>query len=98
IHTRRGRPGEELGGVVRDVLEAAKIRRMLVAGGDTSGEVAQALGVESLEMIGELTRGSPLCRATAPASPADGIEITFKAGQIGKVDFFETVQSVISHA
>ena len=53
---------------------------------------AQALGVESLEMIGELTRGSPLCRATAPASPADGIEITFKGGQIGPVDFFGVVE------
>jgi uncharacterized protein YgbK (DUF1537 family) len=92
IHTRHARPGDELGVVVRDVLEGTKVRRMLVAGGDTSGQIARALGIESLEMIGELARGSPLCRATAPASPADGIEITFKGGQIGPVDFFGHVE------
>jgi uncharacterized protein YgbK (DUF1537 family) len=54
--------------------------------------VAGALGIESLEMVGELVRGSPLCRATAPSSPADGIEITFKGGQIGPVDFFGLVE------
>jgi uncharacterized protein YgbK (DUF1537 family) len=74
------------------VLAATKTRRLLVAGGDTSGEVARALGIESLEMIGELTRGAPLCRATAPNSPADGIEVTFKGGQIGPVDFFGRVR------
>ena len=92
IHTRDRRPGEELGVLVRDVMEAARPRRVLVAGGDTSGQVARALDIESLEMIGELTRGSPLCRAAAPGSPADGVEITFKGGQIGAVDFFGSVK------
>jgi uncharacterized protein YgbK (DUF1537 family) len=84
--------GATLGQILREVLEATKIRRVIVAGGDTSGAVARAIGIESLEMIGELTRGSPLCRATAPGSPADTIEITFKGGQIGPVDFFERVR------
>jgi uncharacterized protein YgbK (DUF1537 family) len=92
IHTRRGRPDEALGKIVRDVIEATKVRRVLVAGGDTSGQIARALDIESLEMIGELTRGSPLCRATAPGSPADGIEIAFKGGQIGPENFFGIVR------
>jgi uncharacterized protein YgbK (DUF1537 family) len=78
--------------MVRDVIESTKVRRVLVAGGDTSGQIARALNIESLEMIGELARGSPLCRASAPGSPADGIEITFKGGQIGPVDFFGLVR------
>jgi len=78
--------------VLRSVIEQTKLRRAIVAGGDTSGQVARALGIESMEMIAELTRGSPLCRAAAPGSPADGIEITFKGGQIGKQDFFGLVQ------
>ena len=86
-----------LSGLARDVLEETQVRRVIVAGGDTSGAVARALDIESLEMIGELTRGSPLCRATAPASPADGIEFTFKGGQIGPVDFFEMVRTGTSH-
>jgi uncharacterized protein YgbK (DUF1537 family) len=97
LNTRGAKSGDEigprLGRIAQDVLAATETRRLLVAGGDTSGQVARALGIESLEMIGELTRGAPLCRATAAAnSPADGIEVTFKGGQIGPVDFFGLVR------
>jgi uncharacterized protein YgbK (DUF1537 family) len=96
LHARRARAGDDigpkLGRVARNVIEATRLRRVLVAGGDTSGQVARALGIESLEMIGELTRGAPLCRATAPHSPADSIEVTFKGGQIGPVDFFGLIR------
>jgi 3-oxoisoapionate kinase len=84
--------GPALGRVLRGILAATNVRRVIVAGGDTSGQVATSLSIESMEMIGELTRGSPLCRVTAPGSPADGIEITFKGGQIGNVDFFGFVE------
>jgi uncharacterized protein YgbK (DUF1537 family) len=84
--------GPRLGRVARTVLSETRVRRMIVAGGDTSGQVAGALGINSLEMIAELTRGAPLCRATAPGSPADGIDITFKGGQVGPQDFFGFVQ------
>jgi uncharacterized protein YgbK (DUF1537 family) len=90
--------GPMLGRILRDLLSAAKVRRVVVAGGDTSGAVARELGIESMEMVAELTRGSPLCRVTAPNSPADGIEITFKGGQIGKVDFFGQVRKGVSDA
>jgi uncharacterized protein YgbK (DUF1537 family) len=93
----RGRTSEVIGGaqgaILRRVLETVTIRRVLIAGGDTSSQIARALGIDSVEMIGELTRGSPLCRASAPGSPADGIEITFKGGQIGRREFFGTVLS-----
>ncbi|WP_428938769.1 four-carbon acid sugar kinase family protein [Fontivita pretiosa] len=98
IHSRQIDPamavmvGPTLGGILRQVLAGTNVRRVLVAGGDTSGQVAQALGIESMEMIAELTRGSPLCRVTAPGSPADGIQITFKGGQIGKQNFFTFVR------
>jgi uncharacterized protein YgbK (DUF1537 family) len=98
LHTRGVRPADDaLGAVVREVIATTGIRRVLVAGGDTSGQVARALNIESLEMIGELTRGSPLCRASAPDSPAEGIEITFKGGQIGPVDFFGMVEKGTAH-
>ncbi|MEO6436680.1 MAG: four-carbon acid sugar kinase family protein [Tepidisphaeraceae bacterium] len=87
--------GPALGTILRDVLDATKVRRVIVAGGDTSGHVATALGIESMEMIAELARGSPLCRVRAPNSPAGGIECTFKGGQIGKVGFFTQVQQGI---
>jgi uncharacterized protein YgbK (DUF1537 family) len=84
--------GVKLGRALREILSATRVRRAIVAGGDTSGQVAAALGIESMEMIAELTRGAPLCRVSAPGSPADGIEMTFKGGQIGPPDFFGIVQ------
>ena len=84
--------GAKLGRALREILSATRVRRVVVAGGDTSGEVAAVLGFESMEMIAELTRGAPLCRVTAPDSPADKIEMTFKGGQIGPPDFFGIVQ------
>jgi uncharacterized protein YgbK (DUF1537 family) len=83
--------------LVRQILEQATIHRMLVAGGDTSSQIARELGIVSVEMIGELTRGSPLCKARAPGSPADALEITFKGGQIGNRDFFGLVEKGIEN-
>ena len=85
------RLGEALAAVVRAVVARAGVRRVLIAGGDTSGYLARALGVESLEMIAPLTPGAPLCRARAPGSPADGLELNFKGGQVGGPDYFATV-------
>ena len=79
--------GRALGRILRAAVGASKVKRVVVAGGDTAGHVAREVGIESLEMIGELTAGSPLCRVHAPDSPADGLEITFKGGQIGRVEF-----------
>ena len=84
--------GAMLGRILREILQAAPIRRAIIAGGDTSGQIARMLEIESMEMIGELTRGSPLCKIAAPGSPADGIEMTFKGGQIGPENFFGVVQ------
>ena len=83
--------GEALGKILRMILTEIKVSRIIVAGGDTAGHSAGQIGIESLEMIAPLTRGSPLCKVRAPGSPADGLEITFKGGQTGKVDFLVTV-------
>jgi uncharacterized protein YgbK (DUF1537 family) len=83
--------GTALGKVLRDALAQSKVRRICVAGGDTSSYAARALGIEALEMIASLTPGAPLCRAYAPNSPADGREVVFKGGQVGAENYFKTV-------
>ena len=65
-----------------------QMNRIVVAGGDTSGLVARALGIEALQMIQPLTPGAPLCRATSISPLFDGIEICLKGGQIGAPDYF----------
>jgi 3-oxoisoapionate kinase len=83
--------GAALGKVLRGALGQTGVRRICVAGGDTSSFAARALGITALEMIAPLTPGAPLCRAFAPGSPADGREIVFKGGQVGAEDYFEIV-------
>jgi 3-oxoisoapionate kinase len=80
--------GATLGQIARAVLDRVKIKRLIVAGGDTSSYAARALGLEAIEMIAPLAPGSPLCRAHAPGSPADGLEINFKGGQVGTENYF----------
>jgi uncharacterized protein YgbK (DUF1537 family) len=83
--------GSALGRVVRSAVEQTGVRRLSVAGGDTSSHVARALGIEAVTMIGPLVPGAPLCRAHALGSPADGLEVNFKGGQVGGADYFEVV-------
>lgn len=87
-HTDRDGIGSALADVTRQVIERTHIKRLLIAGGDTSGQIADVLQIQSLEMVGELTRGAPLCSASSTLAFVDGIEIVFKGGQIGADDFF----------
>lgn len=84
--------GKALAKATRAVIERTRIKRLLVAGGDTSGQIADALAITSLEMIAPLVRGAPLCRATSSIPEVDGLEVVFKGGQIGGDDFFGLVQ------
>jgi uncharacterized protein YgbK (DUF1537 family) len=84
--------GTALGTVLRHALEQTKVRRLCIAGGDTSSFAARALGIEALEMIAPLTPGAPLCRVIAPDSPVDGLEIVFKGGQVGAENYFGVVK------
>ena len=52
--------GDQLGRVLRELLDATSIRRVVVAGGDTSGHVVRQVGIEVLEVVLPLTPGSPV--------------------------------------
>lgn len=82
------RLGSALGRLAREAVARTGVKRLVVAGGDTSSYAGRALGITSLEFLATLTPGAPLCRARAPDSPADALEIVFKGGQAGPVDFF----------
>ncbi len=84
--------GTALGEVLRGALAQAKVQRFCIAGGDTSSYAARALGIEALEMVAPLTPGAPLCRAFAPDSSVDGLEVVFKGGQVGGENYFGIVK------
>jgi len=83
--------GGALGKILGAILEQARVRRAVVAGGDTCGFVARELGIEALEMIGPIAPGGPPCRVYARHSSIKGREIVFKGGQVGKVDVLDNV-------
>jgi uncharacterized protein YgbK (DUF1537 family) len=88
--------GEQLGLVCRAVLEKLekrRLKRIAVAGGDTSGYVLKQLGIYALEMAAPLVPGAPLCRAYSRDERFDGLELTLKGGQMGGEDFFVQVRN-----
>ncbi|MBO9204070.1 MULTISPECIES: four-carbon acid sugar kinase family protein [Niastella] len=83
--------GGALGSIARDAVRQSPVKRIVIAGGDTSSYAARAMGIEAVEMIAALVPGAPLCKATAPGSSIDGLEVNFKGGQVGGEDYFEVL-------
>lgn len=81
--------GTMLGKAVLQIAGQFNLRRLVVAGGDTSSYAARAMGIEAVEMVAPIVKGAPLCRAIAPGSAVDQKEISFKGGQVGDEHFFE---------
>ena len=91
------RTGEALARVMRALLERAPaLRRIAVAGGDSSGEVAAALGIQALTVAASLAPGAPLCRAWSADARRDGLQIVLKGGQLGGPDFFAAVRDGVA--
>jgi 3-oxoisoapionate kinase len=87
------RVGSTLAEVMRRLLDRAAPKRVVVAGGDSSGEVASALDILALTVTAGLAPGAPLCRAWSDLPARDGLEIVLKGGQLGGADFFGRVRS-----
>ncbi len=84
--------GAALGGVLRDALARAPIRRAVIAGGDTSGYAMSALGIFALTAIAPTIPGAAICRAHSTDTRLDGIEIALKGGQMGTRDYFDWIR------
>ena len=67
-------------------------RRIIVAGGDTSGRVTRLLGVTSLEIAANPVANVVLLRAASEAPEVDGLELLLKGGQVGSDDLFESIR------
>ncbi len=87
------RVGQALAEVMRRLLQRTPLQRVVVAGGDSSGEVASALGIEALTVQAGLAPGAPLCRAWTDAPREQPLELVLKGGQMGQPSFFGSVQA-----
>jgi uncharacterized protein YgbK (DUF1537 family) len=85
--------GRSLGRIAREIAAQGLYRRLVISGGDTSSYAAREMGIVSVEMIAPLVVGAPLCKATAPDSPIDGLEVNLKGGQVGAENYFEVLKT-----
>jgi len=79
------------GRLLKEVMGKTGKKRVVVAGGDTSGYVSRALGIYALETLMPMAPGAPLCTAHSHSTDFDGLEICLKGGQNGKQDFFGSI-------
>lgn len=80
---RAGHLVEQCLGRIATGLVAAGVRRLVVAGGETSGAVVQALGVRQLRIGASIDPGVPWTQADESL-----IQLALKSGNFGGVDFF----------
>jgi uncharacterized protein YgbK (DUF1537 family) len=71
-------------GRIAIALAVAGVRTFVVAGGETSGAVLQALGIHVLEFGGEIDPGVPWVYSVDP----EGFRFALKSGNFGSPQFF----------
>lgn len=76
---------EHFFGRLAAALAARGVRRFVVAGGETSGAVVSALGLQLLAVGAEIDPGVPVLTAETPQAMA----LALKSGNFGATDFFE---------
>jgi 3-dehydrotetronate 4-kinase len=74
---------EETAGLIATQLADRGLQRMLIAGGETSGEVVRALGTKVAVVGEEAAVGVPWIH-----DPKRGLHLVLKSGNFGEADFF----------
>ncbi len=97
LQARHGREasGTFVEGLLAEVargIVAAGVRRLIVAGGETSGAVVSALGVSALEIGPEIAPGVPWTRSLG----GPDLALALKSGNFGGEDFFLTAWSLLA--
>jgi len=82
---RAGAVVEEAMAVIARELVAGGVRRLVVAGGETSGAVVKALGIEGLVIGPQIDPGVP---ATVTIGCGPRLALALKSGNFGRRDFF----------
>ncbi len=92
---------EKAGEIVEEAMAAIAIAardmgftRLVVAGGETSGAVTQALGVQRLDVGPEVAPGVPWCFAQ---SAGVSIALALKSGNFGDPQFFSTALTTLEN-
>jgi uncharacterized protein YgbK (DUF1537 family) len=82
---RAGHLVEQAMGRIASRLREAGVRRFVVAGGETSGAVVQALNIQLLQIGAQIDPGVPACVSTS----GEPLALALKSGNFGGADFFD---------
>ena len=85
--------GTGLGEITQEILRRSLVKRLVVAGGDTTGRIQKFLRIEALQVATSIGVGAPLCYVYSQDQRVNGLEVAFKGGQAGGPDYFHQVQS-----
>lgn len=90
----RHKLGRSLGTLLRQLTEEQELRRVIIAGGDTSSHALGQMGVDALTVRMPLpaSPGSPLCVAHSHVKAIDGLEVALKGGQVGTDRYFSAIR------
>lgn len=90
--------GRSLGQLLRQMVASRGLKRVVIAGGDTSSHALNQLGVHALTTRLPLpeTPGSPLCTAHSDQPAFDGLEVALKGGQIGSESYFMSIRDGVA--
>jgi len=95
----RGQAGDTVerffGRLARNLRDGG-MRRFVVAGGETSGAVVQALGVQAMRIGPEIDPGVPWTESLSLGAGAEApLALTLKSGNFGAEDFFEKALAML---
>lgn len=96
--TEAGRLVEQALSRVATGLVEAGVRQLLVAGGETSGAVVQALGVAQLAIGPQIDPGVPWTAAPSAAIGGAQLHLALKSGNFGSTDFFTKAFAMLGKA
>ncbi|CCV12172.1 four-carbon acid sugar kinase family protein [Mesorhizobium sp. STM 4661] len=90
----RHKLGRGLGALLRELTIEQSLKRVVIAGGDTSSHALGQMGVDALTVRMPLpaSPGSPLCVAHSRIEAIDGLEVALKGGQVGTDRYFSAIR------
>jgi len=90
----RHKLGRGLGTLLRQLTEEQGLKRVIIAGGDTSSHALGQMGVDALTVRMPLpaSPGSPLCVAHSRIKAIEGLEVALKGGQVGTDRYFSAIR------
>jgi len=85
--------GRGLGRLLARLVKEAALKRVVIAGGDTSSHALREMGIYALTTCLPLpqTPGSPLCTAHSDDPVFDGLQVALKGGQVGNDRYFSDI-------